>query len=364
MKVPFLDISEEINLHKNQYIEACTKVLDSKNFILGKELESFEQEFAKYCSTKYAIGVANGLEALVMILKAMEIGEGDEVIVPAHTFIATWLAVSQAGATPIPVDVDTSANINSKLIESAITPRTKAIIAVHLYGQPANMDAVNFIAKQHNLKVIEDAAQAHGALYKKHKAGSLGDAAGFSFYPTKNLGAFGDGGAITTNDDKLAEKLLLLRNYGSKVKYHHEVMGYNSRLDEMQAAFLRIKLKSLEENNQKRRNLAENYIRLLENHVVIPEVSENCSPVWHLFTILVENRAKLQEFLLENGIHCLNHYPIAPYNCGAYKHLDIKPGQFPMADRFADQTLSLPFWPQMSIVQQEYVVEKLRSYVS
>ena len=256
-QISFLDLKEINMQHFNEYEKAFDRVLNSGWFILGKEVEAFEKEFAEYCNVKHCIGVGNGLEALHLILRAYDIGEGDEVIVPSNTYIATWLAVSYAGAKPVPVEPDIRTyNIDPSLIENKITDKTKAIIAVHLYGQPADMDNINKIAKKYNLKVIEDSAQAHGALYKGEKTGSLGDASGFSFYPGKNLGALGDGGAITTNDDDLAKKIQVLRNYGSEKKYHNEVKGYNSRLDEVQAAFLRIKLRALDEDNKKRKEVA------------------------------------------------------------------------------------------------------------
>ncbi len=265
MQVPFLNIKAQNVELKAELEAAYTRVMDSGWYILGKEVEAFEAEFASYCGVKYCVGVGNGLEALHLILRAYGIGEGDEVIVPANTYIATWLAVSYAGATPAPVEPDEKTfNINPELIEKAITKKTKAILPVHLYGQCADMDAINEIAKRRGIKVIEDAAQAHGALYKGRKAGSLGHAAGFSFYPGKNLGAIGDAGAVTTNDGELAEKIRLLRNYGSKVKYYNEVKGFNSRLDEMQAAFLRVKLKRLDEWNSRRMQIAKRYFEALK----------------------------------------------------------------------------------------------------
>ena len=267
--------------------EACLRVMNSGWYILGEEARAFEQEFAAYCGTKHCVGVGNCLDALHMILRAYDVGDGDEVIVPANTYIATWLAVSYAGAKVVPVEpIERTYNIDPRLIEAAITPRTKAIIAVHLYGQPADMDPIREAAQRHGLKVIEDAAQAHGARYKGRRAGSLGDGAGWSFYPGKNLGAYGDAGAITTDDDQLADRIRELRNYGSRVKYYNSHKGFNSRLDEMQAALLRVKLKRLDEWNARRSKVAAVYLELLERYdLVLPVVAEGAEAVWHQFVI-------------------------------------------------------------------------------
>jgi len=294
----------------------------------------------------------------------MNIGSGDEVIVPANTYIATWLAASYAGATPVPVESDERTyNIDPKLIESAITPRTKAIIPVHLYGQPADMDSICQIAKQHGLKVIEDAAQAHGALYKGRKVGNLGDAAGFSFYPGKNLGAFGDGGAIVTNDAEIADKVRVLRNYGSRVKYHNEVKGFNSRLDELQAAFLRVKLKRLDEWNEKRREIAKIYIQGLQetSGIILPFVPEWVEPVWHLFVVRHPRRNELGNRLNEAGIGTLIHYPIPPHLCGAYADYECRKGDFLITEKIAETILSLPLYPIMNENQQQHVVENIKN---
>ena len=287
MKVPFLDLNAQYLELKDELDAAYHRVMDSGWYILGKEVEAFEAEFAEYCQVRHCIGVGNGLDALHLILRASGIGPGDEVIVPSNTYIATWLAVTYAGAKPVPVEPDERTyNIDPSRIESAITKRTKAIMPVHLYGQPADMDSINEIAIRYGLKVFEDAAQAHGAKYKGRKTGGLGIAAGFSFYPGKNLGAFGDGGAVTTNDNELAQKIRILGNYGSSIKYYNEQKGFNSRLDELQAAFLRIKLKKLDEWNTLRRTCASYYQKgLADCGIILPYVPEWAEPVWHLYVV-------------------------------------------------------------------------------
>jgi dTDP-4-amino-4,6-dideoxygalactose transaminase len=347
--IPFLDLGSINNNYAEALDAAFKRVMASGWFIMGRELEAFEAEFAAYCGTKHCIGVGNGLEALHLILKAMKIGSGDEVIVPSNTYIATWLAVSYAGATPVPVEPDeATCNLDPARIESAITPRTKAIMAVHLYGQPANMQQINEVAQRHGLKVIEDGAQAHGARFKGQRVGSLGNAAGFSFYPGKNLGALGDGGAVTTDDDGLAEQVRVLRNYGSSIKYHNEIKGYNSRLDELQAAFLREKLKHLDQENTIRTQLAKLYTNLLAGlDIVLPQVPQWAAPVWHLYVIRSRQRDALQQHLQQNGIGTMIHYPIPPHLQGAYRELNFNRGDFPISERIHDQVLSLPMGPHL-----------------
>ena len=355
----FLDLRFTSSAIEAELNDAYKRVMNSGWFINGKEVDAFEQEFAGYCDSKWCIGVGNGLDALYLILRAYGIGPGDEVIVPAHTFIATWLAVSNCGATPVSVGVDDETYaIDPALIESAITPRTKAIMPVHLYGQPADMDAINAIAGRHGLKVIEDAAQAHGARYKGRRVGALGDAAGFSFYPGKNLGAYGDGGAITTSDDELAGKLRMLRNYGSNRKYHHEIPGVNSRLDELQAAFLRVKLKRLDEWNAHRNEIAANYLKALSSvpHLVLPKVETWAAPVWHLFVIRHPQRDALQAHLEQRGVQTAIHYPIPPADSGAYQGM-VKSDEACLA--MAGQLLSLPMGPHMRDSDVEHVVKSL-----
>ena len=348
-ELPFLDLGAMHAELRPRLDTAYARVVDSNWLILGREVEAFEREFAEYCGARHCIGVANGLDALFITLKAMGIGTGDEVIVPSNTYIATWLAVSYAGATPVPVEPDLRTyNIDPARIEAAITPATRAIMPVHLYGQPADMDPITAIARKHNLKVVEDAAQAHGARYKGRRTGTLGDAAGFSFYPGKNLGALGDGGAVVTSDDSLADRLRVLRNYGSRVKYHNEVKGFNSRLDELQAAFLREKLVLLDNWNERRSGVAARYLEGLANSgLVLPYVPEWAQPVWHLFVVRHPERNRLQAQLGELGIGTMIHYPIPPHLQPAYSELELKRGDFPVAERIHDEVLSLPMWPQM-----------------
>ncbi len=358
LKVPFLDLKIQHAELRSRLAAAFDRTLNFGWFIQGHELKEFEQEFAEYCDATHCVGVGNGLDALHLILRAYEIGEGDEVIVPSNTYIATWLAVSYAGAKPVPVEPDERTyNIDPARIAGAITPRTKAILVVHLYGQPADMDAINEIGRRHNLKVIEDAAQAHGALYKGRRVGSLGDAAGFSFYPGKNLGAIGDGGAVTTNDNVLAEKIRILGNYGSKIKYHNDVKGYNSRLDELQASFLREKLKKLDEWNKQRQLLARHYLAQLDaNNLALPFVPDWAEPVWHLAVIRSKTRHALQQHLTQTGIGSMIHYPIPPHLQPAYADLGLENGVFPIAEHIHQEVLSLPMYPGLSTAQADYVI--------
>jgi len=363
LEIPFLDLSTSHDELREELESAIHRVLNSGRFILDLEVEAFEEEFGRYCGVAHCVGVANGLEALHLILRAYNIGPGDEVIVPSNTFIATWLAVSQAGATPVAVEpFETTCNLSPERVEDAITPRTKALIPVHLYGQPADMNPINAIAQRHGLKVIEDAAQAHGARYYGRRVGSLADAAGFSFYPIKNLGALGDGGAVTTNDPDLADRIRVLRNYGSHVKYHNEVAGYNSRLDELQAAVLRVKLRVLDEWNQRRKAVADYYLSVLneeKQHFSSPVVPDWASPVWHLFVIQSADRDKLQKSLVDRGVQTLIHYPIPPHRSGAYQSLSAQ-NSLPVADRLAGNVLSIPMGPHLSLEQAEVVARALR----
>jgi dTDP-4-amino-4,6-dideoxygalactose transaminase len=349
-RIPFLDLKQTYQELKMEIDIAIQRVMNSGWYILGEELEAFESEFAEYCGARYCIGVGNGLDALHLILRAYGIGSGDEVIVPSHTFIATWLAVTYAGAKPIPVEIpdDATYTISPGLIEAAINPKTKAIIPVHLYGRPADMDPIKLIAARYGLKVIEDAAQAHGAQYKNRRAGNLGDAAGFSFYPVKNLGAFGDGGAITTNDADLAVKVRSLRNYGSSVKYVHDRIGFNSRLDPIQAAVIRIKLRYLDEWNSRRLSLVECYrTHLTETNILLPEKTDGFDSVFHLFVIRTSCRDILQAGLKDVGIETLIHYPIPPHKQGAY--ISMRGNVLPITERLANEVLSLPMGPHLSI---------------
>lgn len=363
MKVLFLNLEALYRELKDEFDAAYMRVMDSGRYVLGQELEAFEAQFAAYCGATYCIGVGSGLDALHLILRALGIGPGDEVIVPAHTFIATWLAVTYSGAKPVPVDVDEkTCNINPDLVEKAVTSTTKAIIAVHLYGQPANMDRIKAIGKRFGLKVIEDAAQAHGGSYKNLKMGSLGDAAAFSFYPTKNLGAFGDAGAVTTNDAQLVENISILRNYGSRTKNVHSARGFNSRLDELHAAQLRVKLRHLDEWNQRRRDLAAFYMRVLRpvlTDLSLPYILEGTEPVWHVFVMRHADRDSLQKHLANAGIQTLIHYPIPPHLQDAYKDLGYKEGSFTVAERLSKQVLSLPISPHHSLDDVKYVTTEI-----
>ena len=348
MNVPFLDLRAAYLELKDEIDEAVARVLNSGWYILGEEVEAFETEWASYCSAKHCVGVANGLDALHLSLLALGIGPGDEVIVPSNTFIATWLAVSYCGARPVPVEPDERTyNIDSRLIEQAITEHTKAILPVHLYGQPADLDPILEMAKRHQLYVVEDAAQAHGAHYKGKKIGSHGDLVTWSFYPGKNLGAMGDGGAVTTNNGQLAEKLRILRNYGSKEKYVHIKRGFNSRLDPLQAAVLRVKRKHLDEWNERRMKVAAQYIDHLGSYpnCNVPFTPEWATPCWHLFVIRHPNRDTLQRRLTKAGVGTLIHYPIPPHLQGAYREFDFAPGSFPIAEQLAREVLSLPIGP-------------------
>ncbi|MDD2272284.1 MAG: DegT/DnrJ/EryC1/StrS family aminotransferase [Desulfuromonadaceae bacterium] len=367
MTIPFLNLKSPYIELKEELDAAYQRVMESGWYILGNEVEAFESEFAAYCEAKHCVGVGNGLEALHLIVRAYEIGPGDEVIVPANTYIATWLAVTHAGATPVPVEPDERTfNIDPVRIEQAITPRTKAIMVVHLYGQTADMDPINALAWKHGLKVIEDCAQAHGARYKFRRAGSLGDAAGFSFYPGKNLGAVGDGGAVTTNDPDLAERIRVLRNYGSQMKYHNKVVGYNSRLDELQAALLRVKLTRLDEWNGRRRTNASVYLDSLQGiqDLILPVIPEWAEPVWHLFVVRYHLRDDLQKHLTSAEVGSLIHYPIPPHLSKAYMNDGFNNLKFPITEHLAHTVLSLPMGPHMENGQVDQVSSVLTSFMS
>ncbi|MCX7152519.1 MAG: DegT/DnrJ/EryC1/StrS family aminotransferase [Proteobacteria bacterium] len=344
MNIPFLDLAA-INAEVGPELDAAlARGRAGSHYVLGPELEAFENEFAGFCGTTHCVGVGNGLEALGLVLRAAGIGPGDEVIVPSHTFIATWLAVSGCGATVVPVEPEKNGfNIEPAGIEAAVTPRTRAVIPVHLYGQPADMDAINAIAAKHGLFVLEDAAQAHGARYKGRRAGALGNAAAFSFYPAKNLGALGDGGAVVTGDAALAARVRALRNYGSTERYVHPLQGGNSRLDELQAACLRVKLPLLDKSNDRRRKQAAQYLEALARcALTLPAVAGNGEPVWHLFVVQSTGRDRLQQELRDAGIATLIHYPRPPHLQGAYAALGLGRGAFPRAERLANEVLSLP----------------------
>ncbi|QED23363.1 DegT/DnrJ/EryC1/StrS family aminotransferase [Candidatus Deianiraea vastatrix] len=364
MQIPFLHL-QQINLqYKEEIFEAMQTVLSSGHYILGQEVEKFEQEFAQFCGTKYAIGVDNGLNALSLSLKALDIGQDDEVIVPSNTYIASALSVSHIGAKPVFVECDINTyNIDIKKIESAITKNTKAIMPVHLYGKLCEMDEIIKIANKYGLFIIEDCAQAHGAMDENgKKAGSFGIANGFSFYPGKNLGAIGDGGCITTNDENLAKQLKTLRNYGSQRKYYNEDIGYNARLDELQAAILRVKLKYLNQENQRRQQIAKFYCDSIKNdQIILPKLNDKNlhDSVWHLFVVRAKNRDKLQKHLEESGIQTLIHYPLPAYKQECYKefnHLNFE------CDYIHNEILSIPISSVMKDEEVEYVIKILNEY--
>ena len=344
--------------------EAFERVLRKSWYIDGDEDKAFEEAFAKFCVVKYCVGNGNGLDALFLSLKALGIKAGDEVIVPSNTYIATALAVSYTGATPVFVEpVIESFDINPSEIEAKITEKTKAIMAVHLYGQPADMQAINTIAKKYDLKVIEDSAQAHGATYKGMRTGGLGDAAGFSFYPGKNLGALGDAGAMVTNDKELADKVRALGNYGSDYKYHHIYRGNNSRLDEMQAAFLRIKLRNLDRWNANRVETAQKYLEGIHNpEVILPQISPDSTHVFHIFAIRCARREELEKYLNEKGIGTNKHYPIPMHMQGAYRGLGIQQGELPLAEKISATELSIPMYYGMTDEEIDYVIQAINTW--
>lgn len=361
--IPYLDFGKMHHAISEELINAVNTVMQNEWYILGQELEHFEKEYALFCGTKYCLGVGNGLDALHIILSAYGIGNGDEVLVPANTFIATALAVSYARATPVFVDADLDTyNINPDLIEEKITEKTKAIIAVHLYGRLADIEKIKQIAMKYNLIVIEDAAQAHGAQLQASKAGSFGNAAGFSFYPGKNLGAMGDAGAITTNDDALYQKAKALRNYGSNEKYHHIYQGVNSRMDELQAAVLRVKLKYLDEWTVKRREIADFYSKNIKNTKIKVPLSPGTDKVWHIYPIFCEYRDQLQRYLQDKGIMTQIHYPIPVHLQQAYQFLGYQKGDFPVAEQLANTELSLPIWYGMTETQMDKIVTALNQF--
>ena len=363
MKIPFLELYPAYQELKAEFDAAYHRVMESGWYLLGPELEAFETEFAHWCGTSQAVAVGSGLDAIVFILRAMNIGPGDEVIVPAQTFIATWFGVTISGAQPIGVDVCISdGTLDPELIESAITNRTRAIMPVHLFGIPADMDSINEIAKRNSLAVIEDAAQAHGATYRGRRCGSLSDAAAFSFYPGKNLGAFSDGGCITTDDAELAAKIRILRNYGAAQKYHHEQLGFNSRLDELQAAFLRVKLARLDEWNVRRTAQATQYLNRLASlpGIRLIQLADHITSSWHLFPIFSSNREALERDLRAAGIDTLRHYPICPPDAPIYQPIQHDLEQFPVAKKLADEEISLPIGPHQSLPTVGYICDQIQ----
>lgn len=362
--IPFLDLHAAYLELKPEIDVAVARVLDSGWYILGPEVEAFETEWASYCEAKHAVGLANGLDALILALRSLDVGPGDEVIVPSNTYVATWLAVSAVGATPVPVEPDPATNnIDPAQIVNAITPQTKVLLPVHLYGQPADLDPILKIAGQNGLAVVEDAAQAHGARYKGRRIGAHGDIVCWSFYPGKNLGALGDGGAITTNRADLADKIQVLRNYGSRMKYVNEVQGVNSRLDPLQAAVLRVKLKHLDSWTDRRRAVADVYTEgLAESGLILPHVPDWADPVWHLYVVRSRERNALQAHLDAAAIGTLIHYPIPPHMQDAYTGLGITPDSLPFARQLAGEILSLPMGPQLGMKNADMIMEYINDF--
>lgn len=360
--IKFLDLKKINNRYREEIDSRIKNILDKGWYLQGEENENFTKNFANFCGTKFALGVANGLDALNLIIKAYGFGNGDEIIVPANTYIATILAISENGCIPILVEPDIKTyNINPDSIEEKITTKTKAIMVVHLYGQAVQMEKIWKIAKKYNLKIIEDSAQAHGAIYQENRTGNLGDASGFSFYPGKNLGCIGDGGAVTTNDEELFNKIKAIANYGSDRKYHHIYKGVNSRLDEIQAAVLDIKLKHLDSDNNKRREISKYYRENIKNSkIILPETYDEKSHVWHIFAVRTQNRDEFQKYLTEKGIQTIIHYPTPPHKQRAYKEWNNL--SFPITEEIHNTILSLPISPVMTDSEIEKVVEVVNEY--
>ncbi len=363
MKVPFSILERQYKMYQEEYETKVLEILRKGWYILGEETEKFEKEYAKYVGTKYSLGIDNGLNALVLAFRALNIGQGDEVVVQGNTFIATVMGITINGATPIFVEPDKFYNIDIEKIEEKITERTKAICVVHLYGQATKMDKVLELCKKYNLKLVEDCAQAHGAEFNGQKVGSFGDIGCFSFYPGKNLGCFGDGGAITTNNEEVYKRIKMLRSYGSEKKYHHVEVGYNARLDELQAGLLRIKLSHLSELTKERENIAKRYLTEIKNPLIqLPKLKENCTHVWHLFVVKLEDRDKFQKYLEENEIGTVIHYPIPPHLSEAYRDLGYKVGDYLITEDYANTIVSLPLYNGMTREEIDYVIEKINEY--
>ena len=360
--IKFLDLQKINEQYRNEIDSKINEVLNSGWYLLGEQNKQFEKDFAAYCGAKYCVGCANGLDALRLIIKAYGFGVSDEIIVPANTYIASILAITDNGCTPVLVEPDLNTyNINPELIEAKITDKTKAILVVHLYGQAVQMEKIWTLAKKYNLKIIEDSAQAHGAYYNDKRVGNLGDASGFSFYPGKNLGALGDGGAVTTNDEELAQKIRALGNYGSHKKYENIYQGLNSRLDEIQAAILDVKLKYLDSDNARRKEIAQYYLKNIKNPLIsLPQTYSENSHVWHVFVIRVKDRAKFQSYLNDNGIQTIIHYPIPPHKQECYKELNHL--SFPITEQIHNEIISIPISPVMSDDEARKVVEVVNSY--
>lgn len=363
MNVPFCELKSGYEKYRDEYIAAATRVLDSGWYILGNELEAFEREFASWLGTDYCVGLNSGLDALILAFQALGISQGDEVIVPANTYIASVMGITKNDATPVFSEPDEYHNIDADSIEAAITEKTKAILVVHLYGQPCRMDKIMEIANRHGIPVVEDCAQSHGATFNGKITGTFGKISCFSFFPTKNLGAFGDAGAIATTDKELADKIQIYRNYGSKIKYYNEVQGVNSRLDEIQAALLRVKLSHLEDLTQERESIAEYYLKNITNPIIrLPKVLQNSRSVWHQFVIQADKRDQLIKYLFDRGIGTQIHYPVPPHLSEAYRLLKYTNGSFPITEKIANTILSIPMFNGIKQDELQYVVEILNQW--
>ena len=364
MNIPVNRLDRPFQLHQKKYEEAALSVLRSGWYVLGKEVSEFEKEFAAYIGTNYCVGLASGLDALWIAFRLLNIGKGDEVIIQANAYIACVMGITMNNATPVFVEPDKYFNLDPAKIESAITPKTKAILPVHLYGQASDMEAITEIAKKYNLYIIEDCAQSHGAKQNGKMTGSFGDIGCFSFYPSKNLGAFGDAGAVTINSPELAEKFRVYRNYGSEKRYFNKVIGTNSRLDEIQAALLRVRLKHLDEMNNERIKICKRYLDNIKNPVIVlPEIKTGCETVWHQFVVQVNNRKKFIDYLNSKNIGSIIHYPIPPHLSDAYSYLNLKKGDFPITENLADTVLSLPLYNGMTKEEQDYIIDNINYYI-
>ena len=363
MKVSSNVLDRQYLKYKEEYESKICEVLRKGWYVLGPEVKSFEEEFAKYCGSKYCVGLASGLDALILAIRALGIGKGDEVLVQSNTYIATVMGITINGATPIFIEPDEYYNIDADKLEEKITKKTKAILVTHLYGQASNMDKIIKVAKKHKLYLVEDCAQAHGATFNNKMVGTFGDIGCYSFYPSKNLGAFGDAGAIVTDNEEIVEKIKALRNYGSEKRYYNKYIGMNSRLDEIQAALLRIKLTHLDELNKERIKLAQNYNKKIKNkHIILPEVRKNATTVYHLYVIKTDKRDELIEYLKELEIGTIIHYPIPPHLQEAYKNLGYKKGDFPIAEELAQKVLTIPLYNGMTKEEQDYVIDALNKF--
>ncbi|MGY4686151.1 DegT/DnrJ/EryC1/StrS family aminotransferase [Petrotoga halophila] len=363
MKINFNELKRGYEKYKSEYDKAAIDVLESGWYILGENVKRFENNFANFIGSSYCVGVNSGLDALILAVRALNLGEGDEIIVPANTYIATVLGITENDATPVFIEPDEYYNIDTDKIEAKITGKTKAIMAVHLYGQAANMNKIKSIATKYSLYLLEDCAQSHGAKFENQTTGTFGDIGCFSFYPTKNLGAFGDGGAIVTDNKEIAEKVKMLRNYGSQKKYYNEIEGVNSRLDEIQATLLNVKLSHYGELRKEREKIALKYLNEINNpKIILPRIRKGSDHVWHLFVVQTEERDKLQNYLQENGIGTQIHYPIPPHLSNAYKHFGYKKGDFPITEEMANKVLSLPIYDGMTDEEVDYVIRVINNY--